>query len=324
MEKIKIASWSLENGKIQHDTTVFYQLFGLPLGQAPVVLINHALTGNSNVCGTNGWWSEIIGKKKAINTDYFTVLAINIPGNGYDGELKNLLLSYRDFTTRDVANLFWKVLIELGINHLHTIIGGSLGGAIAWEMLLWRPNNISNLIPIATDWKTTNWVAANVFLQDKILNNSDDPIADARIHAMLLYRTPQSLNVKFEGLKATENFDFQIESWLAHHGQKLQNRFRLSAYKLMNHLLKTVGKNLTEQDFLTQVVQSDATIHIVSVNSDLFFLSSQNQQTALMLQKHKHNVFLHQIQSVHGHDAFLIEDDQLSDIISPIFEMVSY
>lgn len=324
MKKIKIASWRLENGKTQQDTTVFYQLFGLPLGNAPVILVNHALTGNSNICGPNGWWRELIGKNKAINTDNFTILAINIPGNGFDGELKNLLFNYRDFTTRDIAKLFWSVLVELGINHLHTIIGGSLGGAIAWEMLLCKPNNISNLIPIATDWKTTNWVAANVFLQDKILNNSDDPIADARIHAMLLYRTPQSLSAKFEGLKAPGNFDFQIESWLAHHGLKLQNRFRLAAYKLMNHLLKTVGKNLTEQDFLTQVVQSDATIHIVSVNSDLFFLASQNQKTATLLQKQKANVFLHQIESVHGHDAFLIEFEQLSNIVSPIFEMVSY
>ena len=64
-----------------------YQYFGKKLGTAPVVLVNHALTGNSNVAGENGWWKDIVGKDKAINTEVYTVLSFNIPGNGFDGFL---------------------------------------------------------------------------------------------------------------------------------------------------------------------------------------------------------------------------------------------
>ena len=59
-----------------------YQLFGKPIGDAPIVMVNHALTGNSSVCGKDGWWDPIVGKNKLINTDKFTVIAFNFPGNG--------------------------------------------------------------------------------------------------------------------------------------------------------------------------------------------------------------------------------------------------
>ncbi|GAW88467.1 homoserine O-acetyltransferase [Flavobacterium psychrophilum] len=72
-----------------------------------------------------------------------------------------------------------------------------MGGGIAWEMAVINPIAIENLIPIASDWKASDWVIANTLIQDKILNNSNYPIPDARSHAMLLYRTPQSLKQKF-------------------------------------------------------------------------------------------------------------------------------
>jgi len=62
---------------------VTYQLFGKPLGTAPVVVVNHAFTGNSQVAGENGWWAEAIGAAKVINTDTYTVVVFNIPGNGF-------------------------------------------------------------------------------------------------------------------------------------------------------------------------------------------------------------------------------------------------
>ena len=89
-----------------------------------------------------------------------------------------------------------------------------------------------------------------MLIQDQILNNSDDPIADARLHAMLLYRTPQSINQRFKRVQDDKLAVFQIENWLLNHGIKLKNRFRLSAYKLMNHLLKTNDITRNRSDFL--------------------------------------------------------------------------
>ncbi|HMI07651.1 MAG TPA: hypothetical protein VK528_08915, partial [Flavobacterium sp.] len=217
----------------------------------------------------------------------------------------------------DIASVFWKGLGILNIENLFAIIGGSLGGGIAWEMAALKPNAIENLIPIATDWKATDWVIANVLVQDQILNNSDNPIPDARTHAMLLYRTPQSLTRKFNRNKSGDNFD--IEDWLIHHGIKLQNRFRLASYKLMNHLLRTINIVNAKEEFLQTASKIESNIHLVAVDTDLFFIPSETRQTYEVLQLIKSNVFYHEIQSIHGHDAFLIEYEQLSKIIQPIF-----
>ena len=318
LQKINLHNILLENGNSISNFPLFFQTFGPAIGQAPVVVINHALTGNSNVTGENGWWNDLIGENKTIDTNYFTVIAFNIPGNGFDNNPENLIHNYKDFTTKDIATIFWIGLNELKINSIFAVIGGSLGGGIAWEMTALQPKSVANLIPIATDWKATDWVIANVLIQDQILNNSNNPIADARLHAMLLYRTPQSLQEKFQRKKATNN-NFQIENWLINHGIKLQNRFQLASYKLMNNLLKTIDITKNGQS-LSEISQKiEANIHIVAVDTDLFFVPSENHQTFLELKTTKPNVFYHQIHSIHGHDAFLIEFEQLSQILEPVF-----
>ena len=319
LEKIDIVDFTLENGKLQKKISLFYQVFGQPIGTAPVVVVNHALTGNSNVTGKKGWWNELIGENKTIDTNAYTVIAFNIPGNGFDGNDDNLIENYKDYSVTDVAKFFWKGLFYLKVDTVYALIGGSLGGAIAWEMTKLEPNKVENLIPIATDWKATDWVIANVLLQDKLLNNSTDPIADARIHAMLLYRTPESLQYKFNKEKKINSEWFQIENWLIKHGEKLKNRFQLSSYKLMNHLLKTIGITRDSKDFVEIIGAFPANIHIVSVNSDLFFIADENRETFNQVKKVKETIFYHEIKSIHGHDAFLIEFEQLNAILNPIF-----
>jgi homoserine O-acetyltransferase len=319
LKKIDILDFKLEIGKCIKHIPLYYQVFGKAIGLAPIVLVNHALTGNSNVTGENGWWTELIGSKKTIDTDYFTVITFNIPGNGFDGNTENLINNYTDFTTKDIARIFWNGLFYLKIEQVFATIGGSLGGAIAWEMANLEPNKIQNLIPIATNWKATDWVIANVLLQDKLLNNSSNPIADARIHAMLLYRTPESLKYKFNREKDVATNTFQIENWLINHGHKLKNRFQLASYKLMNHLLKTIDISKNSTDFVQTIQKISATIHLVAVDSDLFFSAKENQETYENLKNFKSNIYYHEIKSIHGHDAFLIEFEQLNGILNPIF-----
>jgi homoserine O-acetyltransferase len=319
LQKIDLLNFKLENGKILSPVPLFYQTFGQPVGAAPIVIVNHALTGNSNVTGENGWWNDLVGYERTIDTNFFTILAFNIPGNGFDGKAENLITNYKYFTAKDIAGIFLKGINFLQIETVFALIGGSLGGGIAWEMANLQPNKFENLIPIATDWKASDWVIANVLVQDQILNNSDNPIVDARLHAMLLYRTPQSFKKKFNRNKQSELNDFQIESWLVNHGFKLQNRFKLAAYKLMNHLLKTIDITKNTNDFEISAGKISANIHIVAVNTDYFFTADENRESFEILKPIKQNVFYHEIKSIHGHDAFLIEFDQLSQILEPIF-----
>ena len=318
IEKIDLFNFDLEIGKQKPYISLSYQVFGQPIGSYPIIVVNHSLTGNSNISGKDGWWNGIIGENKAIDTNYFTVIAFNIPGNGYDDTIENLIDNYRDFTVRDIARIFWEGLSFLKIENLFAVIGGSLGGAVAWEMAVLQPDKIENLIPIATDWKATDWVIANVLIQDQILNHSDDPIVDARLHATLLYRTPEYVNQRFQRNKLDSSSILQIENWLLDHGFKLKERYRLAAYKLMNHLLKTNDITRNRKDFLAVANTIQANIHLVAIDSDYLFIVDESRKTYFGLKNIKQNVFYHQIQSIHGHDAFLIEFNQLSAILNPI------
>ncbi|MBS1572992.1 MAG: alpha/beta fold hydrolase, partial [Bacteroidetes bacterium] len=130
LQELLINDYTCQSGQII-TTNLSYELVGRPLHSAPIILINHALTGNSNVGGTNGWWKTLLGPEKTIDTNHFTVLCFNIPGNGYDGKIFN---NSEQFCINDIAALFLLGLKKLKIQQLFAIIGGSIGGAIAWEM----------------------------------------------------------------------------------------------------------------------------------------------------------------------------------------------
>ncbi|MEC7616891.1 MAG: alpha/beta fold hydrolase [Bacteroidota bacterium] len=300
----------------QMDLQLSYKLFGLPLGSAPVVLVNHSLTGDADVAGENGWWSELIGDGKVIDTHQYTILAFNFPGNGVDN---NLIDNYEHLVLRDIAYLFKAALDELGIDKLYAAIGGSIGGALVWEMGASFPELIENLIPVACDWKTSSWVLANTLLQDRILHSSKNPLQDARIHAMMCYRTPESFKERFGRSIHEEKEIFNIDSWLLYHGEKLNNRFQLQSYKLMNHLLRTIDITEERGSFEEVASQIKGSIHLISIDTDLFFTDAENRETYSRLIERKVNLHYHTISSVHGHDAFLIEYDQLNSMLSPLF-----
>lgn len=313
---IIIQNFTTESGVLYPVLNLSYQSFGPELNSAPVVLVNHALTGNSQVIGSAGWWNDLIGENKTIDTNKYSILAFNVPGNGFDG---TIVENYLDFNARDVAKLFIEGVKQLKIQQLYAIIGGSVGGGIAWEMIALEPKLALHLIPIATDWKSTDWLIANCFLQEQILKNSSNPIEDARIHAMLCYRTPESFKMKFDRTINEELSIFNIESWLLHHGKKLQKRFQLASYKMMNQLLKTIDVTRNSDSFEEFASKIEATIHIIGINSDLFFTARENKETYQELKKYNVNVSYNEIESIHGHDAFLIEYEQLNNLLAPVF-----
>lgn len=313
-----IKDYKTFGGDLQNSLEISYQIIGQKIHSAPIVLVNHALTGNSDLASeSRGWWKTIIGSEKLIDTNKYTVIAINIPGNGYYNQL---LKNYKDFTAKDMAKLFILLLQSLEIKELYAAIGGSLGGGIAWEMAALEPNFIRYLIPVASDWKSSDWIIGHNFIQENILNTSPNPLQTARMMAMLFYRTPASLEEKFNRTKTKDGKQFQIESWLKHHGIKLENRFDLLAYKMMNHLLTTVDISNGKSSFEAAVKPIKSTIIQIAIDSDLFFAKEENSKTKKILDKLKIKNQYHEITSIHGHDAFLIEFEQIANILKPIFQ----
>ena len=308
LQHITLKDQKLVSGIIL-DINLSYQIFGPDLHSAPIILVNHALTGNSNVTGENGWWNSLIGENKIIDTNKYAVVCFNIPGNGFDGALID---DYQDFKTKDIASIFLEGLQFLNISKLFAIIGGSLGGAIGWEMLAIHPNLTENFIPIACDYKTSDWLHSQCLVQEFLLNHQEKPLEKARHHAMLCYRTPESLNQRFQNEIHPEKKILKSQDWLNFHGKKLSERFDLNAYRLMNQLLMSIDADPEKLKKIT------ANIHLIAVDSDQFFPAFEMQNCYKFLKKTKENTFYHEIKSIHGRDAFLMEYEQLNQILNNI------
>jgi len=324
LKYISLQNFTTETGYYYREFELSYQLFGQTLHSAPLVLVNHALTGNSNVAGEGGWWSSLIGLGKLIDTNKYTIVSFNIPGNRYDESQKNCIDNYEDFTARDIANVFGLGLEKLGVDKLFAAIGGSLGGGIAWEMAVLFPELIENLIPVASDWKASDWILAHNKTQQQILSNSSKPVHDARMMAMLFYRTADSFKQKFNRTRNKEQGNFNTESWLLHHGKKLESRFTLETYKLMNHLLSSIDITRNRGTFNEVASGINANIIQVGVDSDFFFVPKENKETQKLLTKAGVQNSYKEIKSIHGHDAFLIEFEQLTNILHAVFEQPKF
>ncbi|MDD7438346.1 MAG: alpha/beta fold hydrolase [Bacteroidales bacterium] len=281
-----------------------YELAGRPLGEAPIVLVCHALTGNSSVAGPNGWWASLIGEGEAIDTNRYTILSFNIPGNCYDGRA---LYEFDTFDVRDVARLFVGGIEQLGIKELEVVIGASLGGGLVWQIGTIIPNRCRHLIPIASHYRANDWLLAQTEVQ-RLLLEGPAPLEHARIHGMLCYRTPRSLDHRFGGAKLEDGTP-KVLDWLHYHGRVLSERFQLHAYRVMTYLTSSIA---VAEDAQGLRPLRDK-VHIVSIDSDLLFPHYLAVETAETM-----GASLHTIYSEHGHDAFLMAYDQLSKIIKEI------
>lgn len=305
----------LKNLRLTNGQVLSYQHFGQSYTSAPVVVINHPLTANSSVTGENGWWNDLIGEEKTIDTNHYAVICFNIPGNGYDDYF---IEQYKHWHTGTVAGYFIAGLRQLGIKQVHALIGGSIGAGIAWEMAALSPRFIERMIPIGGDWKSSDWIIANTYIQRQILESNPKPLEVARMHAMMCYRTPASFKLRFNRTLNKEQGVFNVESWLNYHGKKLNERFTLQAYKTMNHLLGSIDITRNGKSFEENIQNIQTEIHIISIDSDLFFPLSEDVETVALAKKAGVNIKHHVIESPFGHDAFLMEPKKVKSILEKI------
>ena len=103
LHEVSISDFRSERGESYPEVVLSYEVAGPPLGSAPLVLVCHALTGNSTVTGDEGWWNKLISEEGAISPTHYTILSFNIPGNAYDGREAG---DPEAFELRDIARLF--------------------------------------------------------------------------------------------------------------------------------------------------------------------------------------------------------------------------
>ncbi len=333
---------------------VAYETYGnLNKNKDNAILVIHALTGNAHAAYYNskedkkpGWWDDMIGSKKAFDTDKYFIISTNILGgcSGTTGPSsinpdtnKPYGLDFPVFTIEDTVKIQKELIDYFGIKTLYAVAGGSMGGMQAMQYAISYPKGVKSVILIATTSRLSpqaiafNAVGRNSIISDPAWNNGnyyesknkpDRGLSNARMIGHITYLCEEAMYNKFgRKLQNKENYDFnfdvdfQVESYLQHQGQIFVDRFDANSYLYITKAVDyfdPAKKYGTLQNAFREI---DAKFLVISFDSDWLFPSSQSKEIVKTLMNLDKDVSYCEIKSPCGHDAFLLEYEVQSKII---------
>lgn len=324
--------FKLESGAKLPELEIAYTTFGkLNAAKNNVIWVAHALTANSK---PEEWWSGLVGKGKFYNPEEHFIVCANVLGSPY-GTTNPLSINvttgnkyyhnYPAITIRDIVKSFILLRKQLGIEKIHTLLGGSLGGQQAVEWAIVEPQIIQNLFLIATNAKHSAWgIAFNetqrlAIKSDRTwFNYSDDAglkgLKCARAIALLSYRNYNTYQTTQEDVEEKLD-DYKASSYQNYQGNKLINRFNAFSYWHLTKVMDShdVGRNRGGIDKALRLIKANTLI--VAVSSDLLFPVSES----ITLHENIPNSDLEVINSLYGHDGFLIETEQLKNVFENFY-----
>jgi homoserine O-acetyltransferase len=322
--------FELECGESFEKLTIRYSTYGqLNKEASNVVWVCHALTADAN---SKEWWSGLIGEDDLYNPkDYFIVCA-NIIGSAYgttspvDCDIDKRYSQFPQVTIRDNVLAFEHLKKYLGINKIHTVIGGSMGGQQAMEWAIHDSEVCQNLILLATSAVMSPWAIA--FNQSQRMsieadsswaqpckNAASSGLKAARSIALLSYRNDEAYNSTQED---TFNFDKNLKasSYQSYQGEKLVNRFNAYSYHSLTKTMDShdVGRG---RGGINQALSSiKANTLVIGISSDVLFPLKESKILAESIP----NAHLTTIDSNFGHDGFLIETGKITSCIESFYQ----
>lgn len=344
----------LDCGRVLENVNIRYETCGtLNADRSNAILITHALSGDAHVCGRHtpedakpGWWDEMIGPGKYIDSNRYFIICSNVLGgcsgttgprsiNPATGEMYNM--DFPVVTVRDMVRAQKRLVEHLGITKLLAVVGGSMGGMQVLQWAVDYPDAVQCVVPIATASHFSpqniafDWVARKAIKADPEWENGNYApgkgptrgLAAARMLAHITYLSEQSMSRKFgrslqnkENLDFDFDFDFAVESYLEYQGRRFVERFDADSYC---YITRATDYFDVAADCNGDIVEAFKNVKsaflVVSFSSDWLFSTAQSRYFVNALLKNRIETSFCEIKSDYGHDAFLLEVNTLGRMV---------
>ena len=349
---------TLESGEKLGPVTLAYETYGkLNKGKSNAVLVLHAFSGDAHVAGFHegdkepGWWDDLIGPGKGIDTNEYFVICSNVIGGckGSTGPSsinpktgKPYGLDFPLITIGDMVTAQRHLIDYLGINKLLTVVGGSMGGMETLQWVVSYPERICSAIPIATTLKHTpqqiafNEVGRQAVMADPDWQNGNyygrtvpaKGLAVARMIGHITYMSDASMAEKFgrrvraDKEKFKFSADFEVEGYLRYRGDNFVKRFDANSYLYITKAIDYF--NILNGHSLDDVFRGlKAKVLVLAFKSDWLYPSYQSQEIVKACKLAGVDASYCEINSTYGHDAFLLEIEQETQLIKHFLKTVS-
>ena len=353
---VDIGSLKLESGNVIDDVCIAVQRWGeLSPARDNVVVVLHALTGDSHITGpaghghpTPGWWDGIAGPGAPIDTDRWCAVATNVLGGcrgstgpsslARDGKpwgSRFPLISVRDQVEADVA-----ALAALGITEVAAVVGGSMGGARALEWIVSHPDRVSSGLLLAVGARATadqigtqstqiaaikadpNWLGGDYHGTGR---TPDTGLQIARRIAHLTYRGEIELDTRFANDAQGEEDPsaggrYAVQSYLEHQGRKLVSRFDAGSYVLLTEALSSHDVGRGRGGVSAALRGCPVPVVVGGITSDRLYPLRLQEELADLLPGCSG---LQVVDSIYGHDGFLVESEAVGELVRQTLELAA-
>lgn len=323
--------FELENGEYLEDVVIAYRTWGDIVSSADsAVLICHALTGSADV---EAWWPGIIGPGKAFDPASDYIVCANILGSCYGttgpvstkpGRDERYRADFPEVSVRDMVRLQRLLLDALGIERLSVVTGPSLGGMQALEWAAMYPDHVDSIVPIGVGGQHSAWcigiseaqrqaIAADPNWNGGYYSDDAPPsrgLAAARMMAVCTYRSWDSFEQRFARDRRADEL-FEVQSYLRYQGDKINTRFDANTYVTLTHAMHTHDLGRGRDSYANVLARLGIPALVVSVSSDALYPPQEQRALADSLPDAEYEV----LQCPHGHDGFLIETEELGEMI---------
>jgi homoserine O-acetyltransferase len=340
---------------------VAYETYGeLSAARDNAIFICHALTGDAHVAGLRsetdrkpGWWDELVGPGKGLDTNRYFVICANVLGGcqGTTGPSsadphtgKPYGLRFPFLTVGDFVQVHSALVKHLGIEKLLAVIGGSLGGMQVLEWAARYPEQIRGAVCLASAARLSaqgiafNCVGKHAIVTDPNFHNGDyydqstgpnHGLALARMVAHITYLSEASIEKKFgRRLQHAENLayellhdtEFQVESYLHHQGSRFVERFDANSYLYLTRAMEYFDLAMSYGSLEAALQRTQARFLITSYTTDWLFPTVQSQELVDALVAARRHVSFVELTSPYGHDSFLLEVEPLEELLAPFLE----